>query len=68
MIHTSQPYPCKGASDSKCTHTVTYTWRPLYGLVKGQDNLAGQSRLAYLTCEVGHTNPYTINANGDICG
>jgi hypothetical protein len=68
VIQTSQPYPCKGAPGQRCTHTVKYTWRPVYGLVKGHDNLAGQSKVAYLTCEVGHTNPYTINKDGQICG
>jgi hypothetical protein len=70
-IHASKPYPCKGAGGQVCPQTVIYAWTPMYTLSvadsakKVADN---EEQTAYLTCTLGHTNPYTIDESGEIIG
>jgi hypothetical protein len=72
-------YPCKGASTVKCTCQVTYDRKPVLSvtevkLPKGKisENAAVVKKRAtmrvYLTCALNHTNPYDIDAGGNIVG
>lgn len=65
-------HKCKGAAGQPCTQSVTYVWTPVYSLTnkdkKAKASTEGSTTTAYLTCALGHTNPYTINGHGEIIG
>jgi hypothetical protein len=72
-------YPCKGTGTVKCTYQVTYKRKPVLSIIevklpKGNisENAAvvdkaGTMRV-YLTCALNHSNPYDVDAGGNIVG
>ena len=64
-------HQCKGANGQPCEQLVTYTWTPVYTIVSvkpARKATEGGTETAYLTCALGHTNPYVIDDKGDILG
>jgi len=51
-------FECK---DSNCTEEVTYKHKIVLGVVAGIDE-PEQDKVVYLTCNNGHTHPYTITS------
>jgi hypothetical protein len=67
-------YPCKGAGTEKCPNTVTYVRVPVFAVTR-LDSLAAHntaekvaSKRVFLSCVLGHSNPYTVDAAGHIVG
>ena len=71
---SDRTYPCKGAGNEKCAYTVTYVRTPVLSVTRMQDFAAKNSaekldlKRVFLTCPVGHTNPYTLDASENIVG
>lgn len=64
----SASHQCKGANGQTCTQTVTYLWKPVFSLTEKKRETPKEVQTAYLTCVLGHTNPYTIDGEGYIIG
>lgn len=55
MVNQKKTFKCKGPN---CNLEVSYEYDPVEAIVQIPKNL--ESEVAYLTCEDGHTHPYTI--------
>jgi hypothetical protein len=67
----SQPVQCKGAAGQACPKKVTFEWTPVLSAVETEstERKANSKReTVYLTCELGHTNPYIVDDKGEIVG
>lgn len=66
---SSKRYLCKGTPTERCGETVAYTPKEVLGLVDRAANEGArrpEHETVYLTCKLGHVNPYTINSSGEI--